>query len=106
MRQLLIGYIPCKDAAEGKKIARALLEDRLIACGNIIEKISSIYRGKGEIKEEAESLLLIKTQTGRQDKIIEKVNALHSYNIPCIEFIPVQECNKAYAGWLEENLKK
>ena len=67
---------------EGKKIARILVENKLAACVNIIQNIFSIYKWKGNIEEDNEHILLIKTTEEKCDIIIQKINEIHSYKTP------------------------
>ena len=101
---LVLGYITCENVDEAEKIARVLLNERLIACANIVDNISSLYRWKGKIEESNEALLIVKSESGRIDKIIEKVKKLHSYDVPSIDFVQMKssrECEK----WLRGELK-
>ena len=100
-----IGYITCKDSEESKKIAEALLQEKLVACANIVDEINTMYWWKDEIKHGTESLLLVKTNKSKINEIIEKVRGMHSYDIACIEFIPIENINKEYGEWVEEVLE-
>lgn len=87
---------------EGKKIARSLVESRLAACVNIIKDISSVYRWKGEIQEDNEHLLLIKTTEDKSDPLIQKIKAIHSYSEPeCIGF-KVEKGSQKYLNWIKD----
>jgi len=102
---LVIGYVTCKNSQEAKKIAKYLLEKKLIACGNIVNKIDSVYRWKGKIVNESEALLLLKTESKKINKIKKEIQGIHSYSVPCIEFIKVSDVNKNYEKWVIEELK-
>ncbi len=87
---------------EGKKIAGSLVESRLAACVQIIKDISSVYRWKGEIQEDNEHLLLIKTTEDNSESIIQKINEIHSYDIPeCIGF-KVEKGSQKYLNWIKD----
>lgn len=103
---LVTGYISCKNFAEAKKIANALLQKRLIACANIINKVNSIYWWQKKIESSKESLLLIKTRKALAKKIIAEVKKIHSYKIPCIEFIEIKNSGKDFEKWVENETKK
>jgi periplasmic divalent cation tolerance protein len=97
-------YITCKDLAEAKKIASALLEKKLIACANILPQMISLYNWQNQLTESNETLLLVKTT---RDKFLEvecEVYKHHSYSCPCIVSMPVEDCNPEYAKWLKESL--
>ena len=61
MSGITMFYVPCSDKAEALKIANALVEQRLVACANILDSCTSIYEWKGELKEESEAILIMKT---------------------------------------------
>lgn len=87
---------------EGKKIAKLLVESKLAACVNIIHNILSIYRWKGEIEEDNEYLLLIKTIEENNKLIIQKINEIHSYETPeCIGF-KIEMGSEKYLNWITE----
>lgn len=89
---------------EASRIARALVEEGLAACVNIVPEVRSIYRWKGALKNESEALLLIKTSAGLMENLEKKIRILHSYEIPEILVLPIDRGNEAYLAWLEENL--
>jgi len=100
----IIGFVACKNGKEAEKIAIALLKKRLVACANIVPKISSLYWWKGKIVQEEEALLLLKTLKKNQKKIIQEIKKIHSYSIPCIEFMGVKT-NKECEKWLWREIK-
>ena len=87
---------------QGKKIALVLVESKLAACVNIIQNIFSIYRWKGQIAQDNEHLLLIKTIEENSETIIQKINKIHSYDTPeCIGF-KIQKGSEKYLNWITE----
>ena len=85
---------------EGRKIASAVLEDRLAACVNITEKVESHYRWQGKIEVAGEHLLIIKTKKMLFKALIKKIKSLHSYEVPEIIFLPITAGDPDYLGWL------
>ena len=69
-------YITTKDEDEAKKIGRALVEEKLVACVNI-HPINSIYRWQGEVQEDSEVAVFVKTKAGLVDEVISRVKELH-----------------------------
>ena len=97
-------YITTSGFSESKKIAMKLLQEKLAACTNIIREIDSFYLWKGEIKEDKESLLIVKTQSGKVVTLIKRVEEIHSYDTPCILQIQVKKGSKNYLNWIESEL--
>ncbi|UCF07916.1 MAG: divalent-cation tolerance protein CutA [Thermoplasmata archaeon] len=92
-------YVTCKDDQEAKNVANHLLEKRLIACANMFP-VKSLYRWKGNIESDDEIAVLMKTEDIHKDSIIEEIKALHSYEVPCIEFILITDGNPEYLQWI------
>ncbi|MFW9772136.1 MAG: divalent-cation tolerance protein CutA [Candidatus Heimdallarchaeota archaeon] len=89
------------DLEEGKKIAKILVENRLAACVNIIKNIYSVYKWKGEIEEDDEHLLLIKTTKKKSESLIQKIDEIHSYETPeCIGF-KIEIGSEKYLNWIK-----
>ena len=89
---------------EAEKITTHLLELKLIACGNIIGPVSSIFRWSGKMEKAEEYLTIMKTRKDLFEKIAEAVKGLHSYEVPEILALPIVDGSKAYLGWLESCL--
>lgn len=86
---------------EAEKIAKLLVEKKLAACVNIIPKVKSIYRWEGRICNESESLLIAKTKTLLVHELIKEVKEHHSYKVPEIISIPINDGNPDYLDWLK-----
>ena len=95
-------YITNENETEAKKIAKHLIEKRLIACANIFP-ISSVYRWKGKIEDTKEAILIAKTKKETYEKVKEEVKKIHPYKVPCIIKIDV-EANKDYGDWLNSEV--
>ena len=103
MSDSIVVLVTCASEEESLKIARALVEDHLAACVNLVAPIRSIYRWEGKIWDEKEWLLIIKTQKHRFEALEKKVKSLHSYSVPEIISFPVTEGSSAYLDWIKEN---
>jgi periplasmic divalent cation tolerance protein len=99
----ILVYITNKDEAEARKIAKHLLDKKLIACANILQS-KSLYFWKGKLADESEAILLAKTTSDLYEKIKEEVKKIHSYTTPCIAKLGI-DLNKDYAEWLLGELK-
>jgi periplasmic divalent cation tolerance protein len=93
-------YITAEHVAEARTISRTLVEERLAACANILEGRLSVYRWKGEIQEEREAVILIKTRQDLVEALTERVRALHSYETPCVVSMPINGGNDAFVEWI------
>jgi periplasmic divalent cation tolerance protein len=81
-------------------IARALVEERLAACANIVPGVRSIYRWEGRVVDDAEWLLVIKTERTRFAALEARVRALHTYTVPEVIALEVVEGSRPYLEWL------
>lgn len=100
-------YITVAKIEEARHIGRALVEARLAACANIIPGIESIYHWQGDIVEDREIVLLVKTRADLVDAVIDKVKEMHSYTCPCVVALPILAGNPAYLEWLgQETLER
>jgi periplasmic divalent cation tolerance protein len=86
------------------RIARTLVERRLAACVNVVGPVSSVYRWKGEIVRDRERMLVIKTSAERFPELREAIRELHSYDVPEVLAIAVDDGDRAYLDWLAECL--
>ncbi|MBI4863170.1 MAG: divalent-cation tolerance protein CutA [Candidatus Riflebacteria bacterium] len=90
-------------ADEAQRLATALVEERLVACGNAVGPITSTYRWKGKLCCEPEFLLILKTRRDRLGELVARLKSLHSYECPEILALPVEAGFKGYLSWLVEN---
>jgi periplasmic divalent cation tolerance protein len=82
------------------KIGKALVINKLAACVNIIEKVSSIYEWKGELVEDNEFLLIIKSKKELFKEVEEKIKSLHTYETPEIISFDISNGSKDYLAWI------
>ncbi len=101
--KFVLGHITTKDKKEAEKIALCLLKEKLVACVNIINNISSSYWWKNKIQQSNESLLVIKTKEDLTKQIIENVRKNHSYQCPEIIFCPIKKGHKDYLDWIKKS---
>jgi len=88
-----------------REIASALVQAREAACVNIIPGIRSIYRWEGELCDEEEFLLLIKSSSERFEAVGSKIRSLHTYQIPEIIAIPIAGGDSSYLAWLRSSVE-
>ena len=94
-------YITTSDKNEALKIANHLIEEELAACCNITEGAISVYKWQGSLKEEREVQLLAKTSKAKLKKAIERINQIHSYDIPCVLAIKIKKGSKDFIKWVD-----
>jgi periplasmic divalent cation tolerance protein len=104
MQPILILWT-CKDAEEARKIAKALLDQRLIACASIIPKVESLFHWAGKIDHVDESKVLLKTVRRHFFAVRDYILAHCSYDIPEILEIRIEQGNPAYLAWLQNEVK-
>ncbi len=99
---LRVALSTAPDADTGARIAQALVEERLAACVNVIPGVRSIYRWQGEIEDEREVLLVIKTRAERLDALAERLRVLHPYQVPELLAFSVAGGSTPYLEWMLE----
>ena len=91
----------CGDRGEAKAIARTLVNERLVACANILGKMTSIYQWQGALEEQEEVAVLLKTRRDLTDAVTERIKSLHSYDLPCVISLLIQGGNPDFLSWLQ-----
>ncbi len=95
-----IVYITASNQQEARRIGRILVEERLVACVNILGNISSMYWWDGSLQEDSETVLIAKTRHESVERVIERVKSLHSYECPCVVSWPIDQANSQYLEWI------
>lgn len=93
-------FVTAPDEEVAARIARTLVEERLIACANVLPGLRSIYRWQGAIEEEGEVLLLLKSRAERVPAVAARVKALHPYELPEVLAVPAVGGSQAYLDWV------
>ncbi len=102
--EVRVALITAPDAETGARIARALVEERLVACVNLVPGIRSIYRWEGAVEEEAEVLLVVKTRSDRASELVDRVAELHPYELPEVVMLPAVGGNPPYLEWVRHEV--
>jgi periplasmic divalent cation tolerance protein len=97
-------YAVFANPEEAERIGRAVIEERLAACINILGPARSIYRWQGAVETADEVAAILKTTKAGADSLIARIAALHSYNVPCIVTWPIDKGLASYAGWIEDSV--
>jgi periplasmic divalent cation tolerance protein len=98
----VVVLVTAASADEAATLGRALVEERLAACANVVGPIRSIYRWQGAVEDATEHLLLLKARAGDVDALAARVRALHSYDVPEVIAVPIVAGSTAYLAWLAE----
>lgn len=102
MTDLVVVLCTVPDEEVGASLARTVVEERLAACVNLVPGLRSIYSWKGEIQDDGEILLVIKTRGSRFGELRERIAALHPYDVPEIVALPAADCHRPYRDWVLE----
>ncbi|MCK4885319.1 divalent-cation tolerance protein CutA [Candidatus Bathyarchaeota archaeon] len=101
----IIVIITASNREEAVKIVRTLLEERLIACANIMDPVSSFFWWQGKIEEEKEVLVIMKSHETLFKKLSKRVMELHSYDTPEILALPIVNGSQSYLEWMKACLE-
>jgi len=96
----LVVLVTTPDVEAAAGLARALVEARLAACGNVVPGLRSIYRWEGRVHDEPEALLILKTTRARFEALRDEVLRRHPYQVPEVLALPVEAGSAPYLAWL------
>ena len=97
--------VTCASIAEARRIARHVVEKKLVACANSLPGVNSIYRWKGKVERASEVLLLMKTTVARLRQLEKEVKRLHSYEVPEFVVVPIAAGSREYLTWLAKSAR-
>ena len=102
MRDLVVVLTTMPDDARTDEVARALVDERLAACVNVLPAMTSTYRWKGAVERETERQVVIKTTRERLSALEARVRELHPYELPEFLVLTVESASAGYAAWVSE----
>jgi periplasmic divalent cation tolerance protein len=102
MSDAVIVFSTCANRKEARTIARAIVEERLAACVQLLPPIQSVYRWRGAVQESKEILLLFKTTLAQFAALERRISELHGYETPEILAVPVTAGAEKYLAWLRD----
>lgn len=105
MKDAIVAMTTVSSEREARGLAEKLVKDRVAACVQIVSKIESIYEWNGEVRDDHECLLLIKTLESRVAAIKSCFEKHHPYEVPELVVLPVIDGLKEYLQWVEGNVK-
>ena len=97
---LLLVLTTISDVEKGKSFAHQVIAKRLAACCNIVPGITSIYRWQGELNDDNECLIIMKTASNRYSELEEFVRSAHPYEVAELIALPVETCLQEYLSWI------
>ena len=105
MTDALVVLVTAPSAETAAEVARALVEEGLAACGNVVPGLRSIYRWQGQVHDEAEALLVLKTERRLLEALKARLPALHPYQVPELLALPVEGGLAPYLEWIAESVR-
>ena len=103
-KNFFLAYITTKNEEEALNLANLAVEKNLAACGNIFPKMKSVYKWNKKLQNDDETLLILKTNSRKYPSLKKLIIEKHSYEVPCILKIPIDDGNKEYLKWIDDNL--
>ena len=95
-------YVTVESPDEARILARDVVERKLAACANILPGVTSIYRWKGIIQEDSETVLILKSTADNIAALTEAIRENHSYDCPCIVALPIEGGNTGFLEWIDQ----
>ena len=100
----IVIFITTGSTEEAQRISRILLEQRKVACVNIIPKVDSLFWWEDKLDSAQENLLIAKTKASLLPEIINIIKKAHSYDVPEIIALPIVSGNQNYLEWIEKSV--
>ena len=104
MSRYVVGFVTCSSRSEARRLAGAVLDSKLAACVNILAGVESHYWWRGKLKSARECLLLVKTTRDKIRAVTKAVRANHSYEVPEVIFVPIQQGELRYLKWIRNSV--
>lgn len=104
MSDKIIVFVTSESKEQAEAIAQAVVTERLAACVNVLPGIRSCYVWEGKLTWSDEVLVMIKTTRGRFEQLEGRVKGLHSYQVPEIVAVTIDEAFQAYADWIDKSV--
>ena len=105
MTDALIVFTTFASEEDGARVVRALVEERLIACGNLVPGVRSLYRWKEKVADEREVMAILKTRKQDWTALLSRLHELHPYETPECIAVRIAAGAPKYMAWLEESLE-
>ena len=97
----LVVLVSCPTTALALSIGRVLVEERLAACVHVLPGVTAIYRWQGSVEEDPQTVLVVKTSRSAWSRITERVQEVHTDEVPEILALPIEEGLQTYLSWID-----
>lgn len=87
-------------------LTRTLVEERLVACGQHVAPVRSVYRWEGAVHDETEARVALHTRRSLVDDVVARAVELHAYDVPCVLAVPVVGGHPAYLRWIAQQTRE
>ena len=104
MTEALIAFTAFANEEDAARVARVLVEERLVACANLLPGARSLYRWEGRVRDEREVVVLLKTRKQDWAALLSRLHDLHPYDTPELVAVRVAAGAPKYMAWLEAQL--
>ena len=105
MSEIVSVYATFGSEEDARTIARAVVEERLAACANILGPCHSIYRWQGQVEEAGEIAAIFKTRADAAARLVERIAELHSYDVPAAVVWPIADASEDYQTWVAAEVR-
>jgi periplasmic divalent cation tolerance protein len=98
-------YVTAPSRKEAERIAETVVTERLAACANILDGVTSIFHWEGKLCRENEAVMILKTADEKTAALTARIKELHSYECPCIVVLPIEDGNPAFLEWIQREVR-
>jgi periplasmic divalent cation tolerance protein len=102
----IVVLITAPSMDDARRIARALVEERFAACVNMVPECRSVYRWEGEVVEESEAIMIVKTARQLFPALAKRVSEIHPYAVPEVVGLPLLEVAERYRLFLSDGVRR
>lgn len=103
---VMMVYVTAPNRDEALKLAMLLVEERLAACANVLEGMTSVYWWQGKVQQEPEVSLILKTRVDLVEALKRRIGELHSYTVPCVVAWPIATGNETFLDWVRGETRR
>ena len=104
MAEHVIALTTIGSEEDASRLARVLIDRRLVACVNVLPSVRSLYLWKGRVEDEREHLCILKTRSDRLERLRAAFEELHPYDVPELVVLPIEGGSERYLEWIDATL--